>query len=94
MTVGELAAPLQMSFAAAAKHIKVLEGAELVRRTITGRRHVCSLRAEPLSDATTWLRYYARFWDDRLDTLQSVLEGAAADPAASPDKEEHHHAEP
>jgi DNA-binding transcriptional ArsR family regulator len=39
-TVGELAAPLQMSLAAASKHLKVLEQAGLVRRTVTGRRHV------------------------------------------------------
>ncbi|HLM49017.1 MAG TPA: metalloregulator ArsR/SmtB family transcription factor, partial [Solirubrobacteraceae bacterium] len=40
LTVGELAAPLTMSLAAASKHVKVLEHAGLVRRTIDGRRHV------------------------------------------------------
>jgi DNA-binding transcriptional ArsR family regulator len=77
-TVGELAAPLQMSLAAASKHLKVLEQAGLVGRTVTGRRHVCRLRPEPLSSAAGWLRFYERFWDERLDTLQATLERATA----------------
>jgi DNA-binding transcriptional ArsR family regulator len=77
-TVGELAAPLQMSLAAASKHLKVLEQAGLVGRTVTGRQHVCRLRPEPLSNAAGWLHFYERFWDERLDTLQATLERATA----------------
>jgi DNA-binding transcriptional ArsR family regulator len=58
LSVGELAAPLTMSFAAASKHVKVLQTAGLVRRTVTGRRHVCRLEPAPLADATAWLRFY------------------------------------
>ncbi|MEU8621616.1 metalloregulator ArsR/SmtB family transcription factor [Streptomyces sp. NPDC048623] len=74
LTVGELAAPLQMSLAAASKHLKVLEQAGLVRRTATGRRHICRLRLEPLSSAVAWLRFYEHFWDERLDALQDAVE--------------------
>ncbi|WP_214414946.1 ArsR/SmtB family transcription factor [Sphaerisporangium fuscum] len=73
LTVGELAAPLSMSLAAASKHVKVLEQAGLVHRTVSGRRHVCRLRAERLSGAAAWLRFYEQFWDERLDALQDVL---------------------
>ena len=38
LTVGELAAPLQMSAPAVTKHVKILERAGLVRRTVAGRR--------------------------------------------------------
>lgn len=74
LTVGELAAPLSMSLAAASKHVKVLEQAGLVQRTVTGRRHVCRLQPEPLSGAVAWLRFYERFWDERLDALQDALD--------------------
>ncbi|MBG0832869.1 helix-turn-helix transcriptional regulator [Planomonospora sp. ID67723] len=74
LSVGELAAPLHMSLAAASKHVRVLEQAGLVQRTITGRRHVCRLRPRPLSDAVAWLRFYEQFWDARLDVLQHVLD--------------------
>ncbi|MBB5867309.1 DNA-binding transcriptional ArsR family regulator [Allocatelliglobosispora scoriae] len=74
LSIGELAAPLQMSFAAASKHVKVLEDAALIRRTVIGRRHLCRLRPEQLSGASAWLRFYEQFWDARLDALEQVLE--------------------
>lgn len=72
-TVGELAAPFAMSLAAASKHIKVLERAGLVRRTVRGRTHVCSLDPGPLRAADAWLRRYERFWSGRLDLLDALL---------------------
>jgi DNA-binding transcriptional ArsR family regulator len=78
LTVGQLAAPLTMSLAAASKHIQVLEWAGLVRRTVDGRRHVCRLEPAPLASATAWLRFYERHWEERLDALEGLLR---ADPA-------------
>jgi len=72
-TVGELAEPFEMSFAAAAKHVKVLEHAGLLSRTIEGRSHRCSLSAGPLAAADRWLAYYERFWSLRLDDLERAL---------------------
>ncbi|GAA4565538.1 metalloregulator ArsR/SmtB family transcription factor [Micromonospora coerulea] len=69
LTVGELAEPLEMSLAAASKHLQVLERAGLVRRTITGRRHVCRLEPAPLATASAWLNFYQPHWADRLDAL-------------------------
>ena len=37
LTIGELATPFSMSFAGASKHVRVLENAGLVTRTIQGR---------------------------------------------------------
>lgn len=79
LTVGQLAGPLAMSLAAASKHIKVLEGAGLVRRTVDGRRHVCRLDPAPLADATAWLRFYERHWNERLDALEAMFR---ADPTS------------
>ena len=72
-TVGQLAAPFEMSLAAASKHVKALENAGLVRREIRGRTHVCRLEAQPLAAATDWLRFYERFWNTRLDRLETLL---------------------
>lgn len=72
-TVGELAEPFDMSFAAAAKHVKVLEEAGLLSRTIEGRSHRCRIEARPLAEADRWLAYYQRFWSLRLDDLESAL---------------------
>jgi DNA-binding transcriptional ArsR family regulator len=72
-SVGELAEPFDMSFAAAAKHVKVLEEAGLLRRRIDGRMHRCRIEAGPLAQADRWLAYYERFWSLRLDDLEQAL---------------------
>ena len=74
LTVGQLAEPFSMSLEAASKHIRVLERAGLVRRTVEGRRHVCRLEARPLASAAAWLRFYERFWTERLDALEQLLQ--------------------
>jgi DNA-binding transcriptional ArsR family regulator len=73
--VGELAAPFRMSFAAASKHVKVLEGAGLVGRRIEGRRHLCRIQPAPLAAADEWLRFYHHLWTEQLDRLDSLLQG-------------------
>ncbi len=82
-SVGELAAPFRISLAAASKHIKVLERAGLVQRQIQGRTHLCHLRAEALAASEEWLRYYQRFWEQRLDALDSVLRADGSSDSSS-----------
>jgi DNA-binding transcriptional ArsR family regulator len=72
-TVSELAQPFAMSLAAASKHIKVLEGAGLIRRQVRGRTHLCRLEPAPLASAHEWLGFYERFWNSRLDILEQLL---------------------
>ena len=73
LTIGELATPFSMSLAGASKHVRVLEGAGLVSRTIRGRTHLCRLRAARLAEANAWLKHYEKFWNQNLDTLESLL---------------------
>jgi DNA-binding transcriptional ArsR family regulator len=73
-TVGELAQPLDMSLAAASKHIKVLERVGLVRQTPAGRTHLCRLEPLPLAATAGWLHFYERFWEERLDALEALVE--------------------
>jgi DNA-binding transcriptional ArsR family regulator len=79
--IGELAAPHRMSFAAASKHVKVLEKAGLVRRRVEGRAHVCRIEPALLATAEQWLRFYERFWVERLGVLDDLLR--AEDQAAA-----------
>lgn len=77
-SVGDLAEPAQMSFAAASKHLGVLEEAGLVNRRVAGRQHFCSLRSEPLREVSEWLAFYEKFWTDNLDRLAETLEADIA----------------
>ena len=73
-SIGELGEPFAMSFAGAAKHVKVLEGAGLIERRKAGRKQICTLRAEPLAEAECWLKQWEQFWTVRLDRLQALVE--------------------
>jgi DNA-binding transcriptional ArsR family regulator len=68
--VTDVAAPFDISLAAASKHIQMLERAGLVERRISGRDHLLSLRAEPLEAAAGWIDPYRRFWESKLDRLE------------------------
>lgn len=73
LTVGQLAQPLTVSLAAASKHVAVLERAGLVRRSVSGRTHVCRLTPAPLGPAAAWLARYETYWTERLDALETLL---------------------
>jgi DNA-binding transcriptional ArsR family regulator len=77
LTIGALAEPFEMSFAAASKHVRVLEHAGLIDRTIEGREHRCRLHAAALEPASAWLQRYERYWTERLDALEDVISRSA-----------------
>jgi DNA-binding transcriptional ArsR family regulator len=77
-TIGELAAPFEISLAGASKHIQVLERAGLIQREVQGRVHTCRLDARPLHAGAEWLRHYERFWNQKLDVLEAILKAEDA----------------
>jgi DNA-binding transcriptional ArsR family regulator len=89
--IGELAGPFSMSFAAASKHVKVLEAAGLLRRRVQGRSHVCRIEPSPLASADRWLRFYERFWTNRLDALEALLKAEDAAAATRLTRKGHSH---
>jgi len=76
-TVTELAKPFDMSLAAISKHLKVLERANLISRKKEGRIHHCYLNAEAMLSANEWLAHYDKFWNNKLDALESFLDQQA-----------------
>ncbi len=73
LRVMEVAEPLPISLAATSKHIKVLERAGLITRTVRGRDHWLSLNAGPLANAAEWISSQQRFWEANLSVLSSYL---------------------
>lgn len=86
MSIGELAAPFDMSLAGASKHVRVLESAQLVRRRVSGRTHFCRLEAARLAQAQAWISHYERFWTQRLDTLEAILRAEEAETRGDEDE--------
>ena len=57
-TIGELVAPYRMTFAAASKHIKILEQAGLATRRIVGAKHLVRASPDALLPIRTWIERY------------------------------------
>ena len=72
-SVGQLAAPFEVSFQAISKHIGVLADAGLVVREKRGRVQWVSLNPEPMRLCDEWLGDYRAFWDEQLDSLDAFL---------------------
>ena len=77
-TVGELAAPFDISWPAISRHLKVLESAGLIERRADAQWRLCRLRGEPLREASEWLDGYRAFWEESLDRLADYLESKHA----------------
>jgi DNA-binding transcriptional ArsR family regulator len=73
-TVGQLAAPFEMSLPAVSRHLKVLEHAGLIARGRTAQWRPCRLEPEPLREVAGWLESYRRFWEESLDRLDAYLQ--------------------
>jgi len=71
--VTDLASEFPISLNSTSKHIRVLEGAGLVRRTVRGREHILTLQAAPLEDAAEWIAHYRKFWSDQLASLDAFV---------------------
>ena len=72
-TVGELAAPYDVSLQAVSKHLKVLERAGLVTRSRDAQRRPVHLEAGVLDLMTSWIERYRREAEERYARLDGVL---------------------
>jgi DNA-binding transcriptional ArsR family regulator len=76
-TAGELGAPFKISQPAASKHIRMLERAGLLLRTVDGRMHRLRLVTKPLTQAETWISRHRHFWEGSLDALGRTVDQIA-----------------
>lgn len=72
-TVGELAAPYDVSVQAVSKHIKVLADAGLVTKRKEAQRRSCHLEAEVFDLMTKWIERYRQQSQERYERLDTVL---------------------
>jgi DNA-binding transcriptional ArsR family regulator len=55
------------------KHLKVLEQAGLIERTVEGRVHRFRLTQKPLQDAGGWIARHQAFWTGAVGQLEALL---------------------
>jgi DNA-binding transcriptional ArsR family regulator len=80
-TVGELAAPFDMSLPGISKHLKVLERSGLISRRRDAQFRPCHLEVESLDGALDWIGAHRRLWDERFDKLDALLADLQRAPA-------------
>jgi DNA-binding transcriptional ArsR family regulator len=73
LSVGEIAKPYDMSLAGVSKHIKVLEEANIVKKTKSGRSYRCRANLDPLDRVTEVLEGLGLYWRNQLDSLENFL---------------------
>ncbi len=73
MSVGEIATHYQLTFAAVAKHLEVLNRAELISKSRRGKEQIVSITPGTLATASNYLENYKQLWEKRLDSLDKYL---------------------
>jgi DNA-binding transcriptional ArsR family regulator len=76
-TVGELAAPYDVSLQAVSKHLKVLEDAGVVTRSRDAQRRPVHLEAEVFDLMTKWIERYRAQAEERYRRLDALLDRMA-----------------
>lgn len=71
--VTDIAANFPISLNSVSKHLRILERAGLVVRSVQGREHRLSLNAEPLDAAAQWIEHHRQFWEQSLAALESFV---------------------
>jgi DNA-binding transcriptional ArsR family regulator len=72
-TVGEASRGLAVSKPAVTKHVKILEGAGIVVRTIAGRTHTLRLADDGLVQPAAWIESQRELWEAKFDEIERLL---------------------
>jgi DNA-binding transcriptional ArsR family regulator len=78
-SAGELGRQFRSAQPTISRHLKVLEKAGLVERTIEGRVHRFRLRRQALQDAQAWIARHQAFWIGAVEQLDRLLSEDAND---------------
>jgi len=73
LSVTDLAKAFEMSLNGVSKHVKILERAGVIRRTVNWRTHMISPSWERLNAGFEYLSTYHHFWNQRLDKFVEHL---------------------
>lgn len=72
-SVNQLVGRTHMSQPSVSKQLRLLLDSGVVRVRRSGRQHLYSIQGRPLREASEWLSYYERFWQEGLSRMDEVL---------------------
>ncbi|SHF26048.1 DNA-binding transcriptional regulator, ArsR family [Seinonella peptonophila] len=74
MSVGELVELTQLSQPGVSKHLRKLKEIGLVFIDKDSQKHIYHLNAKPLAEIDNWLKPYRKYWSNKLDSLEQLLD--------------------
>jgi DNA-binding transcriptional ArsR family regulator len=72
-SVGELAAPFDLTGPGFSKHLKVLRTAGLVTQGREAQRRPCRLEPQAMREVTMWMEQFRASWDESFRRLDGFL---------------------
>ena len=75
LTVNGVAERFKMSRPAVSKHIKILNECGLVVIKQRGRERYCEAQLKKLREVSEWTQKFSQFWDRKLLSLKTYVEG-------------------
>lgn len=72
-TILELADLFDISFQGVAKHLTVLNKANLVKKHKKGKYQVCTYNPEPMVEAIHWISDHHELWNHSFESLENML---------------------
>lgn len=73
-SISQLATQRDLSLQAIHKHVRVLEGAAMVRRRKVGRTNFLALQREPLRRLQAWMEQFHPWWGTEGETLENYAD--------------------
>jgi len=74
-SVNELVDRTRMSQPSVSKQLRLLRDSGVVNLRKAGRQHLYAIEGRPLREASEWLSYYERFWEEGLHRMDKALGG-------------------
>lgn len=73
LNLKSVAESFPISRPAISKHIRILNECGLITIDKQGRDHYCNANLTSLKEASDWINQYQNFWNNKLDTLENLL---------------------
>jgi len=79
MTIAEISSRFGMTRGAIKKHLIILEEGRLISGRTVGRERINHFESLRLKSVSDWFNYFDRFWDDKLNDLNTAIENEQRD---------------
>ena len=73
LNVNAIAREFDITRQAVSLHVQFLNDCGLIVITQKGRERYCEAKLEKLNEVTDWVDQYRKYWDNKLDSLESYL---------------------